>query len=1761
MRNSIRKKLMSVLLALALVISLLPAVTPAASAEYTATDTMTSLYNSGGEATYGGCYSISDKTELEYLSEYIGNGHYTPYVTFYLTADIDLNDESFAFDSASGIVTVTDGTNTGYLGTGIKGTTYHTAAACAAGTWYTADALTSDDLTTGAYSGELNSWTPIGTDRYHPFAGIFDGNGHTVSGVYINGSSDYQGLFGYIYYATVQYVGVENSYMKGCNNVGGVVGYDYFSTLRYCYNTGSVAGTGGNVGGVVGYNDYTSTLRYCYNTGSVAGTSGNVGGVVGYNADSTVWYCYNTGVVTSTDAKAGGVVGANDGGTLEYCYNTGGVTGFDLVGGVAGDNLDGTVQYSYNTGSVTGSNGIGGVLGRSSASESAATVQYCYNAGAVTGSGYYVGGVAGYNDSTITSCYYDKDKCSFLGIGSNTVSADAPGSAEGKQTSDMQGIALKTGVVGDGWTAAHWAFADGSYPQHTGATADTAFEISTAEQLAYLAQQVNAGTDFDGIYFRQTADIDLNEGVTFAFDADTGLVEVSKQGETTYWLGSGAKGDGSGENTTFDTAASTMGAVYNNSDSTATGAVTFSLSSWTPIGVDTGNTEPFSGVFNGAEYKISGVYINSASDCRGLFGSLGEGGTIENVKVENSYIAGDWSTGGVVGYNYFGTVRNCCNTGTVTCSSDIAGGVVGCNREYSIVSNCCNTGAVTGIGENVGGVVGTNGGDITSCYNTGAVTGSNDYVGGVAGHNGGTVTGCYNTGTVTGDGYNRSIGGVAGYNEKPSDDFAATVQYCYNTGNVYGQDTAGGVTGSNNGGTVQYSYNTGAVIVSNDSNDDGTGGGVAGYNDSGTVRYCYNAGNVWDYVSGYYGGVAGCNENSGTVENCYYDKQIFPGGGVCWEDTAGAVGKLTSEMVGTGLSNLLGTAGNWVFTTESSTQANLYPRLSGMESTQAAKLSASPAFLTGSETSSAVGSGFNVSTENGVAWSSLNESIISVTNGAATVVSSGTAYLKASITDGGSTISRTVVLYARPSVSNAVYVITGSSGSCNLYRSVSGGDFNTIGTGLTIGSAMNYISSEVNGGSATIWFGATGTGTSDLDGTLDIGFGIVYLGSNGTYTLKGKLSGSNNDYGTLLLDGASAAVDGAALVNTGTGCAIYNEGSGTVSVSGSQWDAGTGTGTYICSNGTYGAICLDGGTLNITGGTVSSGSYTVSAGGSGANVSISGGRIEAGDGCALCLWGGTFRITGGTITSANTQTDPTSWSRGTIFNGDNNGVSSLLYISGGTIENTASGCPAINNYFFNDGAAAEVHLSGTPSISGTADVWTNVPIFANDGEASPTYYSGAEVSVEYGDSITAGETVAVSGVVGNSSKFSCANTGYEFSLSGTDLVISEPATNSSSGSGDGDYTPSRTITVTETSSVIFGDSEGEIKAEANMSNAFSSSVEVKVTDTEENAANFGLGAGDKVYPFDISLYIKGTDTKTEPKDGYAVKISLPIPDELLDVKDQLSIMHKSDDGTVTTLNSQLKQINGVWYLVFEATEFSPYALVVSNAGSYDEADGLPYYIDVGGNDVFIGFAAGGKYIAPEGVTVLVKQNAKSFSDIGSHWAKSYVDFVTERELFNGTGDGKFSPDTGMTRAMFATVIGRLYERSYGGIETADTHSFTDCDYDDYYGKYVDWAAEEGVIGGYGNGEFGPDDPISREQMAAILYRFADFLSALPADTDSELSYPDAGSVSSWAQTAALYCQSTGIITGRDGGSFAPHGTATRAEVAVILERFIETVLD
>ena len=247
--------------------------------------------------------------------------------------------------------------------------------------------------------GTFKEWTPIATSA-SPYTGIFDGQNHTISGLYFNQEDSYNvGLFSRNN-GKIANAGILDSYFYGTSKVGGVCGNNYTGTITNCYNTGSVSGLG-TLGGVSGYND-TGNITNCYNTGNISGSSGFVGGVSGYNSKGTIINSYNAGSVSGLE-YVGGVSGINYTGSITDCYNIGSVSGSEgYVGGVSGDNNGGTITNSYNAGSVSGiERYVGGVNGYNDGG----TITNCYNIGSsVSGSGY-VGGVNGWNKGTITNCY------------------------------------------------------------------------------------------------------------------------------------------------------------------------------------------------------------------------------------------------------------------------------------------------------------------------------------------------------------------------------------------------------------------------------------------------------------------------------------------------------------------------------------------------------------------------------------------------------------------------------------------------------------------------------------------------------------------------------------------------------------------------------------------------------------------------------------------------------------------------------------------------------------------------------------------------------------------------------------------------------------------------------------------------------------------------------------------------------------------------------------------------------------------------------------------------------------------------------------------------------------------------------------------------------------------------------------------------------------------------------------------------------------
>ena len=187
-----------------------------------------------------------------------------------------------------------------------------------------------------------------------------------------------------------------------------------------------------------------------------------------------------------------------------------------------------------------------------------------------------------------------------------------------------------------------------------------------------------------------------------------------------------------------------------------------------------------------------------------------------------------------------------------------------------------------------------------------------------------------------------------------------------------------------------------------------------------------------------------------------------------------------------------------------------------------------------------------------------------------------------------------------------------------------------------------------------------------------------------------------------------------------------------------------------------------------------------------------------------------------------------------------------------------------------------------------------------------------------------------------------------------------------------------------------------------------------------------------------------------------------------------------------------------------------------------------------------------------------KNPAPAFTDIHNHWAADNILFAASRGLLSGTSDTTFSPGTGMTRGMFVTALGRL-----AGInpDSYQTGKFTDVKADAYYAPYVNWAAQNGIMEGVTATTFAPDTNINREQMAVIMANYAKKLGYDLPKTLRAVTFADNAQISSWAKDAVRAMQQAGILAGKANNCFDPKGTATRAEVATVLRRFVEIVID
>ena len=582
---------------------------------------------------------------------------------------------------------------------------------------------------------------PIGNDT-DPINGIFDGNGHIISGLFVNHSyTDNVGLFGYTSVtAVIKNIGLEDVGISGENNVGGLVGFNR-GTITQSYATGDVSGED-TVGGLVGCNEGHITQSYA--TGYVTGEF-DVGGFVGFNT-----------------------------GTITQSYATGDVNGNDYVGGLVGYNFKSAISQSYATGEVSGNDNVGGLVGMVTGPvANRGTVNNSYATGDVSGVND-VGGLVGDNTGTIDQSHWDTQT-------SSQITSDG---GTGNTTEEMM---QQTTFVG--WDFDNvWWMVDGETRPFLRMEWST--EIRNSHHLQMMAMNLSADyvlmNDIDLVDVKRNKSMwgtDASEGrgfhpIGYGHNAFNGTLDGNGHIISDLFI-----------NRTSTNYVGLFGSTTGTAEIKNIGLVDVDVSANSRVGALVGDN------YGTIDQSYATGDVSGFNNVGGLVG-YNEDGTISQ-SYATSDVGGRDYVGGLVGYNYVITISQSYATGNVSGEYNV-GGLVGYNDDGNIIQSYA-TGDVSDVdyvGGYVGGLVGYNTGTIGQSYSTSYVSGNKE-VGGLVGVNeGGTISQSYATGDVSGEG---RLGGLVGYND-------GTISQSYATGDVNGNLDVGGFVGVNEGGTITQSY-------------------------------------------------------------------------------------------------------------------------------------------------------------------------------------------------------------------------------------------------------------------------------------------------------------------------------------------------------------------------------------------------------------------------------------------------------------------------------------------------------------------------------------------------------------------------------------------------------------------------------------------------------------------------------------------------------------------------------------------------------------------------------------------------------------------------------------------------------------------------------------------------------------------------------------------------------------------------------------------
>lgn len=623
--------------------------------------------------------------------------------------------------------------------------------------------LKNDIKLSSFWNEKLNSWTPIGTEE-KPFKGFFEGLGHKISGLYIDGSNSNQGLFGVIDGGIVSNLEVEGKVKSSSENIGGIVGKAKNAyTIRNCLNRVEVTGKN-NVGGIIGEDiveESKGKILNCRNMAIITGES-KVGGIIGISNGDIV-NSVNFSNVEATLDSVGGLVGlknknenSNLTGTLKMSYNIAKVKGNSKVGGVVGTNND-IIENCYNTGIVESSNGyVGGIVGTQEGTTDSNKLLNSYSTGNIISAVQEnVGGVIGSKteNSIVSKCIYIENTVKGGIAGKNVKDSAEVRSAEFMKTKycvyDLGEENWKT-ISGIDYPVLYW---------QDGEKTNLEFEtVSTAQALKDMAHIVNdIGETFEGKAVTQQNNIDLSTVCS----------------ET--------------------------------------------LGNWTPIGDYGTNTNLyFAGTFEGNGNTISNLYIKGSNHYQGLFGHVANS-NIKNVNIEKENIVGKNYIGGLISFGEQSNIINVhIKSGTII-GNATSGGIAGCINDESIISKCSNYAKIFSSNTAYidppncgafGGIAGASNPNtkVELCVNYGTIS-AQRYVGGITGVNWGKTLNCYNAGIIQCTLEQDSVGGISGIQNPPES--TASVENCYNIGKIeytpnvglYGQ-----IIASVLGGTISNCY-------------------------------------------------------------------------------------------------------------------------------------------------------------------------------------------------------------------------------------------------------------------------------------------------------------------------------------------------------------------------------------------------------------------------------------------------------------------------------------------------------------------------------------------------------------------------------------------------------------------------------------------------------------------------------------------------------------------------------------------------------------------------------------------------------------------------------------------------------------------------------------------------------------------------------------------------------------------------------------------